>query len=287
MSEVFCDRFQVTVDRMAYRDMRDRLLPILHSIGCETKVDQPGEESGLWRSPTGGTFKVKRYGQVAGLGASGRFLMDLRAASMLSEFLHTLGSEPHKVSVLDATMDAAEDAPPVVHAMYSRATTGDGVQLSRKAVPHTGVRKYFSQRLDSRESGSVYIGARTAEVQLKVYDKQHERQCAGVLDTPPCVRYELTLRTGQATLADVYDPQSLFWQYMEHVLPRPPGVAQWVARGEGYSLPRKPALDVLERLRKRLTHSADIADVVRLADLLPGGRDALLRELSWIYPVKA
>lgn len=287
MGEVFCDRFGLTIDRMGYREMRSRLLPILHSVGCETHRDQPGDEVGLWREPSGGTFKVTRFGDVAGLGASGRFLMTLRAADMLGEFLHTLGSEPHKVSFLDATMDIALDAPPVVMEMYSRAATGEGVQLSRKRVALTSVLKFFSQRLDGRESGSVYIGARNAEVRLKVYDKQHERECSGVLDTPPCVRYELTLKTGQATLADVFSPAPLFWQYVQNVLPRPLGVPEWVARGEGYSLPRKPVLEPLDRLRQRLTYSKDIADVIRLADSLPDGRATLLRELGWIYPVKA
>ena len=286
MAEVFADRLQVTVDRMSYRDLRGKLLPLLQGLGCAPDVDDPGTETGLWREPDGGTLKVSRYGQVAAIGASGRFLGLLRAASMLGEFLHALGSEPHKVTVLDATMDVPIDAPPVVAAIYSRATTGDGIQLSRKRVRATAVTKVFGQREDGRESGTVYIGGRMADVRLAVYDKQHERFYHGVEDAQPGVRYELRLRGGSVTLADVYAPAAVFWHHMHRVLPRPDGVPAWLPGETGYSLPRRPVLSPLERLRKRLVNSPDIADVVALADSLPGDRATLLRELAWAYPHK-
>jgi hypothetical protein len=284
MAEVFADRLQVTMDRMAYRDMRDRLLPILNSVGASPCYDRPGDEEGLWKLEGGGSFKAARFGQVVGLGSSGQFLASLRAADMLGEWLHTLGTEPHKVTVLDATVDYAVDAPPVVHAMYVRATSDPGVQLSRKRVPASHVTKVFSQREDGRESGSVYVGSRQADVRLKVYDKQHERHYHGV-DTSPGVRYELTLKAGNLTLRDVYDPASVFWNYMADVLPRPQGVPAWVAGAMGNSLPRRPVLSPLDQLRRRVL-SPDVAALVHLADTLPGGRATLMKELVWAYPHK-
>lgn len=285
MAEVFADRMQVTMDRMSYRDMRERLAPILNGLGAVTCYDRPQDEEGLWKLGSGGSFKAARYGQVVGLGSSGQFLASLRAADMLGEWLHTLATEPHKVTVLDATMDVPVDAPPVVHAMYARASSEPGVQLSRKRVRVTEVTKVFSQREDGRESGSVYVGARHADTRLKVYDKQHERSYHGV-DTSPGVRYELTLKAGNLTLRDVYDPAAVFWHYMADVLPRPEGVPSWQAGPLGYGLPRRPVLSVLDQLRRRVQCSPDVAALVRLADQLPGGRATLLREISWAYPRK-
>jgi hypothetical protein len=283
MGEVFADRLQVTVDRMAYRDLRSRLLPLLHSVGAAPDFDQPADESGLWREPDGGTFKVTRYGQVAACGASGKFLFMLRAASLLGEFLHILGSEPHKVTVLDATLDVPVDAPPVVTAFYDRATTGDGFQLSRKRVKPTAVTKVFGQREDGRESGTVYLGSRKAEVRLKVYDKQHERFFHGI-EASPGLRYELTLKGGLVTLADVYAPSPVFWHHMHYILQRPQGVPVWFPGAVGYTLPRRPLLSPLERLRMRILKSADLSEIVRLCDELPGGRAQLLDEINTAFP---
>jgi hypothetical protein len=283
MAEVFADRMQVTMDRMAYRGMRDLLSPILNSLGASVCYDRPESEEGLWKIEGGGTFKAAPYGQVVGLGASGQFLSALRAGGTLGEWLHTLGTEPHKVTVLDATQDYPEDAPPVVQALYKRATTSPGIQLSRKRVRLTDVSKMFSQREDGRESGTVYVGSRQANTRLKVYDKQHERFYHGV-DASPGVRFELTLKAGNLTLADVYNPTAVYWHYMSDVLPVPEGVTPWVAGAMGYNLPRRPVLSDLDQLRRRLMYSADIAAVVKLADRLPGGRATLLGELAFIYP---
>ncbi len=284
-SSVFTDRLQVTMDAMAYRDMRGRLAPILDSLGAAPDYDRPGDSEGLWRLPCGGTFQAKRYGPRVGLGVSGRVLVALRAAAMLGEFLHSLGTEPHKVTILDATLDVAEDAPPVVQAAYTRATTGEGFQLSRKRVAATEVTKVFGLRLDGRESGTVYIGSKNAEARLKVYDKQHERFYHGVMDALPGVRYELSLKRPGLSLRDAYDPATVFWHHMSGVLPRPAGVGPWIAFGTGYSLPRREVMGALERFRMRLSSSTDLAGLIRIADDLPGGRATFLRELAAAFPV--
>lgn len=283
---VFADRFYLTVDRMAYRDLRSRFLPILHAVGAAPDIDLPAEEKGLWRLESGGTFKVSRFGAVAGIGASGQFLAALRAQSMLGELLANLGTEPHKVTLLDATMDVPVDAPPVVHEFYRRATAADaGLRLTRKRVLATQVTKVFGMRPDGRESGTVYLGARHADVRLKVYDKQHERFFHGV-NSGPGVRFELTVKSGQVTLRDVFEPAGVFWAHLQHVLPRPVGAPNWVHGETGYQLPRRELPDAMERLRARIRGSADLADLMALVDHLPGGRAILLDELNRAFPAR-
>lgn len=288
MGEVFSDRVQVTIERMGYRDIRSLLLPLLQTLGAYPDLDDPATEKGLWRHVDGGTLKVARYGKVAAIGASGRFLSTLRAAKMLGEFLHILGTEPHKVSVLDATLDVPVDAPPVVAAFYARATGPEGVQLTRKRVASTEVTKVVGQRPDGRESGTIYAGGRQAETRLKVYDKQHERFFHGVMDAAPGVRYELTLKSGQATLSDVYDPTGIFWHHMHRILDKPENVLPWVRNELGSTLPVSLVLTPLERLRRRVEMSPDMAELVRLSRECCEDRDAarelLATTIAWAYP---
>jgi hypothetical protein len=280
MGEVFADRMQCTIDKMGYRDVRSLLLPILQSLGAFPEQDDPSIEKGLWRHVDGGTLKVARYGKVAAIGASGKFLSALRAAKMLGEFLHIIATEPHKVTVLDATLDIPVDAPPVVNAFYDLATSLKGVQLTRKRIAVTEVTKVFGMRLDGRESGTVYAGSRHSETQLKVYDKQAERFFHGVMDAAPGVRYELTLKGGQVSMHDVYDPTGVFWHHMHRILPRPAGVTPWDRSDMGLTLPRTPEMEPLDRLRKRISFSPDIAELVRSAREISGDRKAALSLIS-------
>lgn len=284
MTDVFADRLQVTVDRMAYRDLRDRLLPILDTVGAAPDYDKPVEESGLWRTASGGTLHAKRWCDVVSIGASGQLLAMLRAASLFGGFLQVIATEPHKVTCLDATMDVYTDAPPVVAEFYARARTPPGIRLTRKSIPARHVTAFMGTRDDGRESGTVYVGGRSADVRLKVYDKQHEQAGRGI-QVPPCVRYELTLRAGKVTLKDVFTPAPVFWAHMQAVLPRPEGVPAWCPGESGFVVQHPAPLSILERLRKRLVFSDDIAALVRLADQIPDGRSVLQFELGRAYPL--
>jgi hypothetical protein len=281
---VFADAMQVTFDRADWRAIRLDLLPLLDSLGCETRVDRPSEEAGYWRAPIGGALKAERFGSVVALGASGQFLAHLRAAALLDNYLATIGTVPHKVTRLDATMDVAVDAPPVLHRLVKRARVGAGVQLTRKRILPAQVTTLLSTRLDGRLSGTAYFGSKTAPVRLCVYDKQKERVDAGVLDAPPGLRYELRLRNGLATLRDVSLPAPIFWHHMAGVLRRPVGVPAWSPAVDAYR-PERAVLDPDHRLRRRVEHSPDLAALVALADSLPGGRAALFREIAWAYPL--
>lgn len=280
---VFSDRVQVTMDRMAWRSMRASLLPLLDSLGCTAKADQPAEENGFWVDPDGGNVSAKRKGRVVAIGASGRALARLRAMSLLGEFLARLSAEPHRVTVLDVTMDAEVDAPPVLRDVYQRATAGS-LRLTRKAIrPRDVVRIMSVREHDGEETGTVYLGSRQAEVQMRVYDKQAERLFHGV-ERGPGVRYEVTVKNGLPTLRDVYEPASLFWHHAQGVLQRPQGVPEWEPRALGMDLEALPVREPLELLRAKLLWSPDVRRVVELADQLPGGRQMLLKELGYAFP---
>lgn len=283
MSQVFADRVQVTTDRLDWRALRDLLLPVLDAAGAAPVIDDPASESGLWESSNGGKLKVQRYGQAVAIGASGRMLVQLRAAGMFLEYLASLGSFAHKVTHLDATMDVPVDAAKPLRAMYRRATAGK-VSLSRKAVAPRNVTRLMSPRLDGVESGTVYVGGRHADVRLCMYDKQHERQSRGDLGAEPCLRYELRLKGGLVTLRDVAEPAPVFWHHMGRVLPCPPSVPAWEP-SDGSWVPERAVVDLQARLRARVTSSLDLAALVRLSRSEGlGGLDELFREIRWAFP---
>lgn len=271
------------MDRLAWRSMRLALLPLLDALGAAAKVDAPELEEGYWTDPDGGGYSAKRKGRVVAIGVSGRALARLRSVGMLGQFLGCLSAEPHRVTVLDVTTDHEQDAPSVLHSLYRQAAAG-GVKLTRKSLRPCDLLQIMQPRQsDGVDTGTVYLGARHAEVRMKVYDKQAERLFHGV-ERGPGVRYEVTVKNGLPTLRDVMQPESLFWHYAQGVLPRPDGVPEWVAHGEGYALEALPLRGALELLRAKLVHSPDVRRLVELADSLPGGRAALLREIDFAFP---
>lgn len=72
-------------------------------------------------------------------------------------------------------LDVASHAPPLLQALYGRAARGE-VSLTRKTLdPGRHVFRYIGPGPDGEDTGTVYLGARSAEVKARVYDKRWER----------------------------------------------------------------------------------------------------------------
>jgi hypothetical protein len=283
MGEIFSDRMQVTMERLSWRSMRASLLPLLDALGCQAKDDCPAEETGYWVDPDGGSFSAKPKGRVVAIGASGRALSRMRAAGLFGEFLSRIAVEPHRVTVLDVTMDEEVDAPPVLQELYRRGCAG-GLRLTRKGLRPSDMMQIMSPRAsDGVQTGTVYLGSRQAEVQMRVYDKQSERLAHGV-DRGPGVRYEVTVKNGLPSLRDAYSPQSLFWHHAQGVLPRPDGVVEWVPGAMGFDLEALPVRSDLELLRGKLVWSADVRRLVELACTQANPGQVLAFELAQAFP---
>jgi hypothetical protein len=263
---VFCDWLGVTVSPESWESIEGDVTAELDSIGMSVAFRD--SVSTLWRSSdTTGTFRAARVGPVWALNASGKVLMGLRVAGRFASLLATVGSVPHRVTRLDATLDRQVDAAPIVDALAQAGRRGE-ISLTRKKVQPRHVETRIGLRFDGVESGTVYLGAKNADVLLTVYDKQHElvsrqhRPPGG-----PLTRYELRLRSGTGvTLRDVYDPTGVFWNFVpSNVLPTPDGVPTWAPDGSGFHIDRLPPLLPAQRLLRRVDASAELAALIVLA----------------------
>ena len=284
---VFCDWLQVTVPEDTWLDVRARLAPVLDSVGCGVVRDEAGDT--LWRAPAGadGTVKAKRIGAVRSIGTSGAVLAGLRLAGLFGEYLMRLGEEGHRVTRLDATLDRAERTPPVIERLVRASVSEEGVRLSRKRVDPRQVRRYVVRTPAGEDTGTIYLGAKHADVQARVYDKRQERLDRGLLDCGPLTRYELTLgKSTGVTLRDAFEPAAVFWHYAAPgLLERPEGVPEWVGHGSGFVLPPRDVPLPAARLVARVQASAEAAALVRLADECgPYGRALLFAELGRLVP---
>jgi hypothetical protein len=210
---------------------------------------------------------------VAWVEFSGVALETLRAGELFVEVLHLLGSTPHRVTRLDATLDRDVPSAGILADLYERSAAGE-VSLTRKAAYP---RKYLAPGLDGRDTGTIYLGKPTAKVRARVYDKQHERwQRAGEVQGPR-TRWECTVRGDMGvSLRDAWDPAPVFWHYMApDVLTAPDGVPAWEPAGEGYQLEQPAPRDPLNLLERRI-ESLDLDDLMAQAAAVPGGVELVL-----------
>lgn len=278
---VFCDFLGVTFDHSDWPSVRSAIEPCLDSFGASLEFDADGTT--LWRSGDG-TIRAKRFGSVMSLGASGAACAALRVAAMFGNYLAAIGSVPHTVTRLDASIDLVEDTPAVIDRLVSASETSEGIALTRKRVRPRDVTRLLARRSDGKDTGTCYIGSRNAEVRAAVYDKREERLSRGLCDVGPLTRYELRLKSGVgATLRDALVPDSIFWHFMSpSVLPHsPPGVSRpWVSHAGGFEVERPDLPLPAARLRRRLDASPEVRALLRLVDEIgPGGFDFLVHEL--------
>lgn len=274
--KAFCDHVAVTVPADVWDLLRVELSTELDTLGMGVEVD--AERAVLWREPSAtGTVKAEKVGRVWKVGTSGAVCAGLRAAGRFESYLAAIGQFPHRVTRLDATVDVKTDAAPVV-AEVTRAGRAGELQLTRKSVKPKDVVTLTGVRVDGEISGTVYVGAKRADVRMVVYDKRHERITRKLPDVGNLTRYELRLRSGTGvTLKDAAEPDGVFWHYADPAfLSRPSGAPEWVPGGTGYELQRlEPSLPAA-RLKRRVEASAEIGSLLALAhEVGPYGVDFL------------
>lgn len=293
----FCDYINATVPADRYETCRTDLLELVSAAG-----GRDAREGLVFLGD--GSFKYGVRYQVGFFSLSGRAIAALRSAPypFWGEYLSVLGEGSHRVTRLDVALDDTEDAPPIVDRFYRRARGGQ-FQLTRKRIPASEVRREMAIAVvDGRDTGTVYLGARTRDVFARVYDKRDELLCFAIRqhgvaspelialnDPGPLVRYEITLgRKVGASLRDAYEPEAVFWHFAGDALAplhrRRPECGPWIPREGGFSVPRSGAPDFSRQLRLLLETSHDVRRAVTLADRLgPYGRDylaSLLRKMA-------
>jgi len=264
-SEVFCDFLSVTFDRADWEQVRQAMTPALDSIGAQVDYDTP--DATLWRAGDG-TVNAKRYRHVMSVGATGAILAALRFSGAFSAYLSAIGSVPHRVTRMDASKDVETPTAPVIASLVDRASSSDGLQLTRKRIRSSDVTRLVSRQSDGSDTGTVYLGTKDADVRACVYDKRVERMKNGYCDVGPLTRYELRCRSGVGmSLRDAYEPASLFWNFMApDVLTAPDSVAEWIPCPGGFAIDWPDMPSPLARLQRRVESSDEVAALLRLAD---------------------
>lgn len=265
-SAVFCDDLRVTVPEQHWQDVRESFGPVLDELGAQVEyqaVDRAG-----WRLE-GGTARAQRCGVVWSLSASGQMLAGLRMHNLQNRFLSAIGSTPHTVTGLHATLDREESTSPVLDRLMTQVASDAGLRLSRKRVALHHVDRHLQRLPDGSDTGTIYLGSKGAEIRAAVYDKRRERIARGLLDLGyDLTRYELRLRSGVgATLRDASEPASIFWHFMSpDVLPAPPGgFDAWESRALGVALDWPEPASLVQRLGARIYRSDDVAALLALA----------------------
>jgi len=275
-----CDYLSVTVPESSAEDVNSELLTVVTAVGGIASY------GGVHRLATGGTFKstCSRGRQLYSV--SGDFLAALRGHGVFGSYLSALACVPHNVSRLDVAHDVFSDSPRVLQALKRKVKSSDGVRLSRKKLnPTRQMKMITSPGQDGRDTGSLYLGNRTAEVRAKVYDKKHERFCNASQVIPATTRFELTV-TGKAgaSLRDAHEPDAVFWHFMSEVLSAPQDAPLWEKGGLGYSLPDNVSLLPAEALRRLLDNSPQLEQMFLLSDKIgANGYKYFLRILNDRY----
>lgn len=275
---IICDWLDVTFapDDCPYPELNLLLL----GAGFEVSRDQGGAKCYLPPSGSRGMVQVVHASRFAKISISGGACAALREARLFEQVLWVLYSSPHKVTRLDAALDLSLDAADVIEALVARYPDGR-VNLGRKALPVT---RLTSTRLDGRESGTYYVGHRTAaRFTARVYDKSLEALEKRGAVMPTTTRFEVTARKDSgATLRDAGLPEAIFWHIAAPaLLKRPEGIPVWSPNTDAaWSAPAR-VFDPAETLRRRVEGSAELDALLAVADAMGGsGRSYLLHLLS-------
>lgn len=279
--EPFADFIGFTVPRDDAGELLAELSAEFEGLGMS--IERDDERVRLWRAgESTGTVRGELRGQVYAVGISGAVCAGLRVARRMQAVLAAVGSRPHRVTRLDASLDVPVDAAPVVARVAAAGRRGE-LALTRKRIPPNTVETHLGLRADGVESGTVYCGSKQADARMVVYDKQHERASRKLPDTGPLTRYEVRLRSGLGiSLRDCAEPAPVFWHHAApDFLPRPPGISDWVPAGEGFALDKLDPPTPYQRMLALLDQSPDVRRLLSLADQVgPYGLRVLLKRLE-------
>ena len=177
---------------------------------------------------------------------------------------------------LDVALDVLVPAPGLLQSLYKRASSGE-VALTRKALnPARHLRSIMSPGVTGEDTGTIYLGGKTAEVKARVYDKRHERIASGFPDPGPWLRAELTVTAAVGiSLKRCLEPcacvlafhdASFRWDYLTPCQRRYLG--SWGHRLRSAEASR---LDPVTTLTRRLKRSTELVDLCGLARSVRGG----------------
>lgn len=269
------DYLSITMSEESFSEVEDSLTPIISQLGVLGSFD------GILKLISGGTFKTgPTRGSVYHVSASGDFLTALRAHNLYQNYLSVISHVPHRVTRMDVACDVPCDSPLVLKRLTKRAHSGD-IRLTRNKIdPQRQVKTIMGLNPEGKETGSLYLGPAKPQIaSCKIYDKRQERWQRANLDIPPLLRYELKLgRKANLSLRDAWEPDPVFWHFMQDLLPAPEGVPEWVPHGEGFTLPPSVTLLPAESM-KRLLETSDLTRrLLVLSDQIGAhGFDYLLR----------
>jgi hypothetical protein len=268
------DYLNVSVPETISAQVIDSVQDVLDYCGAHQRTDE------IYRLGETGTVRIKKRNGYALVGLSGDALSTLRKLDMHASMIWSFAVHPHRVTSLDIAHDVAISTRGVLNSLWRKARGTKGLRLSRKRVPKSGINKYVVDSLyDDGITGTVYLGSRKSEVYAKVYDKRNEIMDRTGSDIGyDLTRYELTATSKMGvSLSDVDNPEPLFWNYMSEVLPCPSGIPNWVAGGQGYTMPERRVVMPAEKLKQVVSESPEIERWLKYADDAgPNGREYLL-----------
>lgn len=276
--KIICDWLDVTFapDDCPYPELNLLLL----GAGFEVSRDQGGSKCYLPPSGARGMVHIVHASRFAKVSISGGACAALRDLRLFEQVLWILHSSPHKVTRLDAALDLPLDAAHVIAALCSRYPDGR-VNLGRKALQ---VSRLVSVRADGLESGTYYVGHRTAaRFTARVYDKSLEALEKRGEVLPTTTRFEVTARKDSgATLRDAGLPEAIFWHIAAPaLLKRPEGIPVWSPNTDAAWAAPARVFDPAETLRRRVEGSAELDAFLAVAAAMgPSGPSYLMYLLS-------
>ena len=283
MAEVFADDFRCTMPPVSWDDLKPEFESLLADAGFVP--DFKNDRAIQWRNE-GGTIRSEASRLVRVVSLSGRSLAALRLLGMAGAFLRAIGSQPHRVTGLHATLDVKERTSEVLARLLAKAESEDGIRAGRKRIPVGDLQRHMQRLPDGSDTGTTYFGGKAVEIRPVVYDKRQERLSRGMPDLGfDLTRYELRLRSGVGmTLRDAYHPAPVFWHYMApDFLDRPEDVPLWDSQAEGFECDHYDRPLPAKRLQRAVEASEQLPHLVRLAGAFPGGVDflcALVRRME-------